>query len=85
MNGGIPALILMTVWLLILPLRDASEALATQNDPNLTRLFLRIWIFSILLAGLENLFFVNTGPLWFTMLVAVSGLRLQARSSLRQA
>lgn len=85
MNGGIPALILMTVWLLILPLRDASEALATQNDPNLTRLFLRIWIFSILLAGLENLFFVNTGPLWFTMLVAVFGLRLQARSSLRQA
>ncbi len=83
LNGGFPALILMIIWLLILPLRDAGEALATQNDPNLTRLFLRIWIFSILLAGLENLFFANNGPLWFTMLIAVFGLRLQAAASLQ--
>lgn len=83
LNGGFPALILMILWLLILPLRDASEAFATQNDPILTRLFLRIWIFSILLAGLENLFFVNNGPLWFTMLIAVFGLRLQAGASLQ--
>lgn len=83
LNGGFPALILMIVWLLILPLRDAGEALSTQNDPALTRLFLRIWIFSILLAGLENLFFVNNGPLWFTMLIAVFGLRLQAGASLQ--
>lgn len=83
LNGGFPALILMIVWLLFLPLRDAGEAFATQNDPTLTRLFLRIWIFSILLAGLENLFFVNNGPLWFTMLIAVFGLRLQAGASLQ--
>lgn len=83
LNGGFPALILMIIWLLFLPLRDAGEALATQNDPALTRLFLRIWIFSILLAGLENLFFVNSGPLWFTMLIAVFGLRLQASASLQ--
>lgn len=83
LNGGFPALILMILWLLILPLRDAGKAFATQNDVGLTRLFLRIWIFSILLAGLENLFFVNNGPLWFTMLIAVFGLRLQAGASLR--
>ncbi|WP_312407647.1 O-antigen ligase [Rhizobium sp.] len=83
LNGGFPALILMILWLLILPLRDAGEAFATQNDVGLTRLFLRIWIFSILLAGLENLFFVNNGPLWFTMLIAVFGLRLQAGASLQ--
>lgn len=83
LNGGFPALVLMIIWLLILPLRDASEAFSTRNDTNLTRLFLRIWIFSILLAGLENLFFVNNGPLWFTMLIAVFGLRLQAVASLQ--
>jgi O-antigen ligase len=83
LNGGFPALILMILWLLILPLRDAGKAFATQNDVGLTRLFLRIWIFSILLAGLENLFFVNNGPLWFTMLIAVFGLRLQAGASLQ--
>ena len=83
LNSGLPALILMILWLLILPLRDAGEALSKQNDPTLTRLFLRIWIFSILLAGLENLFFVNNGPLWFTMLIAVFGLRLQASARLQ--
>ncbi len=83
LNGGFPALILMIVWLLILPLRDAGKAFATHNDPALSRLFLRIWIFSIFLAGLENLFFVNNGPLWFTMLIAVFGLRLQAAASLQ--
>jgi O-antigen ligase len=83
LNGGFPALVLMVLWLLIMPLRDAGAAFTMQNDPALTRLFLRIWIFSIFLAGLENIFFVDSGPLWFTMLVAVFGLRLQANASLQ--
>lgn len=82
LNAGVPGLLMIVVWLLVLPLRDASSAFSTGNDPALTRLFLRIWIFSILLACLESLFFVNTGPLWFTMLIAVFGMRLQARASL---
>ncbi|WP_245480417.1 O-antigen ligase [Neorhizobium sp. NCHU2750] len=84
LNGGIPALLLILVWLFVLPLRDAGRAFASENDVVLTRLFLRLWIFSILLACLENLFFANSGPLWFTMLIAVFGLRLQARASLRR-
>jgi O-antigen ligase len=83
LNGGVPGLLLVVPWLLILPLRDTGRAFAGENDVALTRLFLRIWIFSIYLACLENLFFVNSGPLWFTMLVAVFGMRLQARASLR--
>lgn len=83
-NGGIPALLLVILWILILPLRDAGQALANGNDRTLTRLFLRIWIFSILLACLENFFFLSTGPIWFATLLAVFGMRLQARASLRQ-
>lgn len=84
LNGGFPALFLILAWLFILPLRDAGRALASENDVALTRLFLRLWIFSILLACLENIFFTNSGPLWFTMLIAVFGLRLQARANLRE-
>lgn len=83
LNGGVPGLLLIVVWLLVLPMRDASKALSSGNDLALTRLFLRIWVFSNLLACLESLYFVNTGPLWFTLLVAVFGLRLQARGRLQ--
>jgi O-antigen ligase len=84
-NAGIPGLMLVFVWLLLLPIRDAGRAFAGQNDPVLTRLFLRVWLFSICLACLESLFFVNGGPSWFTMLMGVFGLRLQARSMLGRA
>eukprot|EP00913_Durusdinium_trenchii_P004211 g3903.t1 len=83
LNGGIPGLLFVVTWLLVLPLRDAGRALRSDNDRTLTRLFLRVWIFSIFLCCFENLFFVNTGPLWFTMLMAVFGLGLQAKASLR--
>jgi O-antigen ligase len=81
-NAGIPGFILVVLWLIALPVRDAGRAFATDNDPALTRLFLRIWLFSILLACLENVFFVNTGPIWFTMLLSVFGIRLQSRARL---
>jgi len=81
-NAGVPGLILMVLWLLILPVRDAGRAFKSDNDPALTRLFLRIWLFSVLLSCLENVVFVNTGPIWFTMLIGVFGMRLQSRASL---
>ncbi|EPE94933.1 O-antigen ligase family protein [Rhizobium grahamii] len=81
-NGGIPALAMVFVWLVILPIGYAKRALKGRNDPAMTRLFLRIWLFSLFLACLESPFFGNSGPIWFTMLVAVFGLRLQANAGL---
>lgn len=81
-NAGIPGLALMLILFVILPINHASRALKGPNDKNLTRLFLRIWLFCIYLACLESFFFANTGPLWFTMLVAVFGLRLQGCAGL---
>lgn len=81
-NAGIPGLALVVLWLLILPVRDVGRAKAGGNDPALTRLFVRIWLFSVFSACLESTFFANTGPLWFSMLMAVAGLRFQARASL---
>ncbi|CAN7681326.1 O-antigen ligase family protein [Rhizobium sp. LjRoot258] len=81
-NGGIPALAMTVTWLVILPIGYARRALAGSNDITLTRLFLRIWLFSLFLACLESPFFGNSGPIWFTMLLAVFGLRLQANAGL---
>jgi O-antigen ligase len=81
-NAGVPGLCLVVVWLIILPIADASRASRSGNDPTLSRLFVRIWLFSIFAACLESNFFTNGGPLWFSMLLAVAGLRLQARASL---
>jgi O-antigen ligase len=81
-NGGVPAFVLVFIWLVILPVRYSRQALATSNDQSLTRLFLRIWLFSLFFACLESAFFVNAGPIWFTMLIGVFGLRLQAKDIL---
>lgn len=81
-NAGVPGLILTLVWMVYSPLRNATAALESENDIRLTRLFLRIWLFGLFLSCLESAFYVNTGPVWFTILLSVFGLGLQARSKL---
>lgn len=81
-NAGVPGLILTLLWLVRSPMRSAADALDGGNNIHLTRLFLRIWLFGIFLACLESAFYVNTGPVWFAILIGVLGLGLQARSTL---
>lgn len=81
-NGGWPLLLLMVLWLVILPGHHATIALRRGADPDLTRLYLRIWLFVLLSSAFESYFLDNGGPLWFTMLIAVFGLRLQAHANL---
>lgn len=81
-NGGWPMLILVLVWLVVLPCHHASVALGRGTDPDLTRLYTRIWMFGLLTSCFESPFFGNSGPIWFTMLIAVFGLRFQARADL---
>ena len=81
-NGGFPLLILMLIWLVFLPCHHASVALRREHEPALTRLFIRVWLFSLFFSCLESPFFSNSGPIWFTMLISVFGLRLQAYANL---
>jgi len=81
-NGGIPLFILGVIWLVFLPIGYSNRALKSPNDPLLTRLFLRIWLYALFLACLESAFFVNEGPIWFSILIGVFGLRLQANGTL---
>lgn len=82
LSGGWPLLVLVLIWFVVLPCRHASKALARGSDPDLTRLYTRIWTFGLFASCFESPFFENSGPIWFTMLIAVFGLRLQAHADL---
>lgn len=77
---GLPGLALTLVLLVWLPLRDIARAEATPNDPALTRFFVRIWLYGILVACVESLFFQSGSLIWFMLVVAVFGLHLQANA-----
>lgn len=74
-NGGLPALVLLLLWLVILPLRDIGETKGKATG--LSLLYQRIWLFGIFTACLESIFLASGGPIWYALLIAVFGLHLQ--------
>lgn len=78
-NAGLPGLVLVLIWVLYLPLRHIAKAQERNNFNALARLFLRVWLYSIFLAGLESVFLTRSGPVWFSLCVAMFGLGYQAR------
>jgi O-antigen ligase len=82
---GFPGLVLTLIWILFLPLRNMSRIAAQREHAHLTRLFIRIWLFTIFNAGLESLFFEGGSLLWFTFMVALYGLHLQSSAELAAA
>jgi O-antigen ligase len=81
-DGGIPALVLTVIWLVLLPLRDVSAAWQRGADRPLTLLYTRIWVFSLVIACMESSFFTSNSVLWFSLLIAVFGLHLQVHANL---
>lgn len=79
---GLPGLVLTLLLLVAYPLGNLNRALAAGNDPALTRLYLRIWLYALFTSCVESVFYQGGGAMWFSLLVAVFGLRLQARAHL---
>ncbi len=79
---GIPGLLLTIVWAVFMPMRDLARAQRADNDPRMTRLFLRIWLYVIFTGCVESVFYGGGGSLWFTLLFAIFGLRLQGLAHL---
>jgi O-antigen ligase len=75
---GIPGLLLTLVLLVWLPLRDVARAEARDNDPALTRLFTRIWLYGVFTACVESMYFQSGSLIWFVFIASIFGLRLQA-------
>jgi O-antigen ligase len=73
---GLPGLALVALVLLVLPLVDYQKARRFPENEALARLYLRLWLFAIHAACLESFFFRRADPVWFTLILAVLGLRL---------
>ncbi len=82
--GGVVGLVLTLIWIVLLPLRDMSRAIARKGATPLIRLYTRIWMFCLILAGMESVILSTNGQGWFLMMVAVFGLRLEARAYRRE-
>lgn len=84
LTAGIPGTLLLMVFLIALPLRYIGQAERNGAARRLTELFTRVWIFGLLAGCLESILFDTIGVVWFSVLMAIFGLRLQARAHLRQ-
>lgn len=85
MAAGLPGLVLVVLWLIVGPVRDANRSSGAGNDPAMTRLFTRIWLYGLYASCVESFFFASSGPVWITILIGVFGLRYQTRSQLVSA
>jgi O-antigen ligase len=72
---GVPGVLLALVWAVVLPCRDFARCLRAGADVATTNLFLRIWAFAIANCAFESILFGRGDPMWFTMLMAMFGLR----------
>ena len=78
LSMGIPGMLLVVFWTVWEPLRDYHRGQAGSNDPEIGLMYLRIWIFAMFYASLESPFFASRGPIWFSILGAMFGLRYHA-------
>lgn len=83
-TSGIPAAFLAIVWLVVVPVLDLRRSEMRGGSRTLDGLYIGIWMFTLLCASLEATLFIGAGggPMWFMMLIAVFGLRLQANARL---
>ncbi len=81
---GIPGLILVAYVFLLKPLMDYQRASAVRAQKPLAGLFLMMWLFIALGMCLESYLFRRADPVWFSLLVAVLGLRFLGARGLRE-
>ncbi len=79
LNLGIIGLVLTIAYVVIQPFRDDAQARRIGADPATRTLWLQLWMFGIYLGCMESFFFLRADPIWFTLLVAITGMRLSAR------
>ncbi len=76
---GIPGAVLVTLWLVVLPVVDYYRSPREHSTAPLKMLFLRVCLFAACGACFENTFF-GTDGFWLFLLTATFGLRFLAVS-----
>jgi O-antigen ligase len=72
---GIPGLLLVIVWVVVMPVADFYRRAAEPEGRALQLLFLRILLFSVYTSCFENSIFQQIDTVWFPFVVAAFGLR----------
>jgi O-antigen ligase len=78
---GLPALAFGFVAFIIMPLRDYFTAIDVPEQRSMAMFCLQVWLFGALNSCFES-FFLTEGPVWFTFLLAILGLRYLASARL---
>ncbi len=78
LTTGIPGLLLVFYVFLLKPVIDYHLCQPTEDNRKLATMFLSILIFISLGMCLETYYFRRADPVWFTLLIAVLGLRFTA-------
>lgn len=77
---GLIGLALTLVVLVLKPLRDFDRATRDANAASpFAMMFIRIWLFGLMLSAMESFFFNRADAIWVTFLFAVFGLHYLAR------
>ncbi len=82
LTTGFIGLVLTLTWIVVLPLRDAAHIGTGPRGRALTGLYLNVWLYGLFTACFESIFFNSGSLIWFGMVMAISGLRLQRRAAL---
>lgn len=80
--AGVPGLVLVLVWIFVLPLHYLGKMSETVRKSPLTHFYVSVWLYTLLYGFLETLFMLSTGFVWFFIIVAIVGLRLQVHANL---
>lgn len=80
-NLGIGGFILIVIWVIILPLIYIGRITKRNLYSPLVRLYTRIWLFGLFTSAMESAFFETGGLFWFSFMMAIFGLRLQAMAA----
>ena len=80
LTTGVPGLLLTLALVLIIPLRHLRGIETSGPQSDITRLFLRIWLYTLFNSVLESIFFANGNPLWFLFLGALYAFRLRSEN-----
>jgi O-antigen ligase len=75
---GLPGLALVAYVFMLKPMIDYHRAGKDAARQPLASLFIMIWLFAGLNLCLESYFFRRSDPVWFSLLIAVLGLRFLA-------
>jgi len=72
---GIPGMLLVVIWVIVLPIMDYCRASSDPQTRALQTLFLRVCLYGVYASCFESSIFQQVGEVWFFYMTSTFGLR----------